>query len=85
MSTTITVRNIDPVDKLWLKHEAHLDGISMEEFVRRLIRENREKSERHSKPSEIFRRYFGPEHGVDLPLDERFSYKPVLSLNKNLK
>ena len=77
MNTTITVRNIDPVDKLWLKAEARHVGISMEEFVRRLIRENREKSERHTKPSEIFRRYFGPEHGIDLPLDERFGYKPV--------
>ena len=38
MRTTITVRGIDPGDKSWLKHEAHLTGVSMEEFVRRLIR-----------------------------------------------
>ena len=28
------------------------------------INERREKSESHTKPSEAFRRYFGPDHGV---------------------
>ena len=69
MNTTITVRNIDPADKSWLKREASLVGLSKEEYVRRIIRESREKSERQSKPSEVFRRYFGPEHGIDLPLN----------------
>ena len=72
MSTTITVRNIDPIDKAWLKREAHSVGISMEECVRQLIREKREKSEQVSQPSEVFRRHFGPENGIDLPLNERF-------------
>ena len=85
MGTTITVRNIDPKDKSWLKQEARIVGISMEEFVRRLIRDNCEKSERISQPSEIFRRYFGPEHGIDLPLNERFRYQPVLLPCENKK
>ena len=85
MSTTITVRNIDPKDKSWLEQEARKVGISMEVFVRRLIRESREKSERISQPSEVFRRYFGPEHGIDLPLNERFGYQPVLLPCENKK
>ena len=39
----------------------------MKEFVRRLIREGRERAERRTNPSEVFKRFFGPEHGVDLP------------------
>ena len=40
MSSTITVRDIDPGDKSWLKREARHVGVSMEGFVRRLIRES---------------------------------------------
>ena len=64
MSSTVTVRDLDPRDKSWLKREARRLGISMEEFIRRLVREKRARSERHAKPSEAFKRYFGPEHGV---------------------
>ena len=38
MSTSITVRDIDPADKSWLRREARQTGVSMEELVRRLIR-----------------------------------------------
>ena len=82
MSTTITVRDIDPEDKSWLKREAHSAGISMSEFVRRLIREKRKQSEQISQPSAVFRKYFGPENGIDLPLNERFGYRPVFSPNE---
>ena len=78
MSTTIVVRGINPGDKSWIKQEAAHRGLSMEEFVRRLIHEKREHSEGRIKPSEIFRRYFGPEHGVELPLSERYGYRPVM-------
>ena len=77
MSSTITVRDIDPGDKSWLKREARHVGVSMEEFVRRLIREKRGKAERGAKPSEVFKRYFGPEHGVELPSPRRHGYRPV--------
>lgn len=77
MGSVITVRDIDPVDKSWLQREARHCGISMEEFVRRLIREKREKSERRGTPSQAFRRYFGPHHGVELPLTRGYGYKPV--------
>ena len=82
MSTTITVREIDPVVKFWLKRAAHSAGISMSEFVRQLIREKREQSEQMSQPSAVFRRHFGPENGIDLPLNERFGYQPVFSSNE---
>ncbi len=49
----------------------------MEELVRRMIREGREKARSRLKPSEAFRRHFGPEHGVELPLGNRYGYRPV--------
>ena len=77
MSSNITVRDIDPGDKSWLKREARQVGVSMGEFVRRLIREKRTKIERRPKPSEAFARHFGTEHGVELPPPARFGYGPV--------
>ena len=77
MSSTVTVRDLDPRDKSWLKREACRLGISMEEFIRRLIREEHARSERHAKPSEAFKRYFGPEHGVELPPPARYGSRPV--------
>lgn len=77
MGSTITVRDIDPVDESWLKREARRVGVSMEEVVRRLIRERRAKTERSTKPSEVFRRHFGPEHGVELPPRPRYGYRPI--------
>lgn len=53
----------------------------MEELVRCLIREMREKSERRETPSQAFRRYFGPEHGVELPLSRCYGYKPIVLPN----
>ena len=77
MSSIITVRNIDSGDKSWLQQEAKDQGVSMEEIVRRLIREKRQKAQTREKPSEIFRRYFGPEHGVELPPRGKYGYRPV--------
>ena len=77
MSTSITVRDIDPADKSWLKREARQVGVSMEEFVRRMIHEKREKTEGRPKPSEAFERYFGERHGVELPTGPRYCSKPL--------
>ncbi len=77
MRSVITVRDIDPGDKSWLQREARQYGVSMEEFVRRLIHERRAKSESRGTPSETFRNYFGLEHGVDLPQPEQHGYRPV--------
>ncbi len=77
MGTSITVRDLDSGDKSWLKREARRVGVSMEEFVRRMIREKREKTERRPKPSEVFAKYFGEEYGVELPPRQQFSARPV--------
>ena len=77
MRSTVTVRGLDPNDKSWLKREARRLGISMEEFVRRLIREERKRTERRAKPSEAFRLYFGPENGVESPPPARYGHRPV--------
>ena len=77
MGTSITVRDIDPGDKSWLRREARQTGVSMEELVRRLIREKRTKTERRPKPSEAFARHFGEDHGVELPPPVRRGYKPL--------
>ena len=76
MSTSLTVRDIDPPDKSWLKREARHVGVFMEEFVRRLIHERRAKTERRPKPSEAFARHFGERHGVELPPRARRGYSP---------
>lgn len=75
--STITVRGIDPVDKSWLECEAQRSGVSLEEFVRRLIRDQRRKAERRLKPSEAFVRYFRPRHGVELAPPARHGYRPL--------
>ena len=77
MGTSITVRDIDPGDKSWLRRESRQIGVSMEELVRRLIREKRAKTERRLKPSDAFARYFGEDHGVELPPPVRCGYKPL--------
>ena len=68
---------MDPRDKYWLRREARQVGVWMEEFVRRLIREKRDKTEGRPKPSEAFARHFGPDHGVELPPPVRRGYRPV--------
>ena len=83
MKSAITVRDIEPGDKAWLKREARHIGVSMEEFVRRLIREKRLGNERRASPSEAFRRYFGSEHGVELPPREHYGYRPVSFVDEN--
>ena len=77
MGTSITVRDIDPADKSWLKREARQVGDSMEEFVRRMIHEKRAKTERRPKPSDAFARHFGEQHGVELPGQPSRGYRPL--------
>lgn len=78
MSTSITVRDIDPGEKSWLRRETHQAGVSKEELVRRLIREKRTKTEHRPKPSEAFARHFGERNGVDLPPPVRCGHRPLL-------
>ena len=78
MSTSLSVRDIDPADKSWLKREARYMGVSMEEFVRRLIHEKRTKTERRPKPSEAFARHFGEQRDVELSAPARCAYRPLI-------
>ena len=77
MSFAVTVRGLDAAEKSWLKAEARVAGVSMEEFVRRMIRRQREVSRSSESVSDIARRYFGPEHGVELPPRGGYGYRPI--------
>ena len=77
MGTSITVRDISPADKSWLRRKTRQTGVSMEELVRRLIHEKRTRTERRLKPSEAFARHFGEKHGVELPPPVRRRCKPL--------
>jgi len=72
----LTVRQIDPDDKQWLQQEAARQRLSMEELVRRLIREKRRESIEGARPSEIVGRHFGARNGVDLGDRKRFGFHP---------
>ena len=43
---TLTIRRLDESDREWLREAARREGISMEEYVRRLVRVAREDSSR---------------------------------------
>lgn len=77
MTYTIKVRGLTRAEKSWLQAEARKAGISMAEFVRRLIRKEREESARRGSVSDICRRYFGPEHGVELSPRGQYGYRPL--------
>lgn len=77
MSSTITVRDIDPTDKAWLQAEAKRVGLSMESYIRKMIEERRARSQVDEKPSDVFRRYFGEENGVDLLERPKVGVRPV--------
>lgn len=72
----LTVRQIDQADKEWLQKEAARQQLSMEALVRRLIHEKRQQSMENAKPSDIVRRYFGPQRGVELGARKRFGFDP---------
>ena len=71
------VRDIDPGDMAWLRHEAGRTGMSVEELVRRLIHVKRARAERRPTPSENFEHLFGERRGVEPPPRVRFGYKPL--------
>lgn len=77
MSTSIVVRDIDPGDKSCLRRKARQIGISMEQLGRRLVHEQRTKTELRPKPYEPFARHFGVDHGFGLPPSVRCGYRPL--------
>ena len=77
MGSAITVRGLNEAERTWLKAEAKDAGISMEEFVRRMIRRQREESTRKESVTDIWLRCFGPENGVELPPRGQYGYRPL--------
>ncbi|MDE2711418.1 MAG: hypothetical protein OXI65_06615 [Acidobacteriota bacterium] len=77
MRFAITIRGLNPSEMSWLKAEARKAGISMAEFVRRIIRRQRERNSYAESAADLFRRHFGPEYGVELPPRQRSGYRPV--------
>ena len=75
MGSTITVRDLPPDDKSWLQREARQLGLSMEALVRRIIRDRREQTQKRTAPSDVARRYFGPDHGIELSLRRNYGYR----------
>lgn len=82
LGTSIIVRGMDPDDKSWLRREAHQQGVSMEELVRRLIHARRVNTESRPKPSEAFARHFGEQYGIDIPPPIRYGYTPRLFVRR---
>lgn len=78
MTTTITVCGLYPQGNSRLRQEARIRGVPMEALVRQFYHERREKAQRHAAPEEAFKRHFGPEHGVELPIGARYGYQPLL-------
>ncbi len=51
--------------------------MSIRGIVRQIVRRMRKKADRRAKPSEVFERFFGKRHGVELPPRQRYGYRPV--------
>ena len=51
-------------------------------WIRLAVNTNRGQA-RRTKPSEVFKRFFGPENGIDLPPPDRYGYRPVESADED--
>ena len=70
----ISIRKLDEGTLTALKFRAAKHGVSMEEEVRQILKTAVAAPERIT---DIARRYFGPEHGIDLELPERETHEPI--------
>ena len=77
MSSTITVRDIDPGINPGSNTKRVISAFRWKSSSVTLFAKSARRVERRTKPSEAFKRYFGPEHGVELPPPERYAYTPV--------
>lgn len=68
---TLTIRKLDPAVKERLRVRAAQHGHSMEEEVRRILGESCGAAPRPDNLTDIARRLFGEEHGVELELPTR--------------
>ncbi len=70
----LSVRRLDDETLSRLRMRAAKHGVSMEEEVRRILREAVSAPDRLG---DLALRMFGPEHGVDLQLPERAPHEPL--------
>lgn len=70
----LSVRRLDDETLSRLRMRAAKHGVSMEEEVRRILKEAVSAPERIG---DLALRMFGPEHGVDLRLPERTPHEPM--------
>lgn len=71
----LSVRRLDPNVYKRLRTRAAKHGISMEEEVRQIISQAVLAPE---KMSDVFRKYFGPDNGIDLDeLNQRKPHGPM--------
>ncbi len=68
---SITIRNLDDDVKARLRMRAAGNGRSMEDEVRRILREAVGRKQGSQDLASIIRGYFGPSRGVDLKLPPR--------------
>lgn len=71
---TLTVRKLGDKIYLRLRVRAAKDGISMEEEARRILTQAVSAPE---NLSEVFRKYFGEKHGVNLKLRRHKPHEPM--------
>jgi plasmid stability protein len=70
----LSVRRLDDETLSRLRMRAARHGVSMEEEVRRILKEAVSAPDRLG---DLALRTFGPEHGVDLQLPERAPHEPL--------
>lgn len=70
----LSVRKLDDETFSRLRIRAARNGVSMEEEVRRILRDAVSAPDRLG---DLALRMFGPEHGVDVPLPERAPHEPL--------
>ena len=68
---SITIRNLDDEVKKALRVQGAINGRSMEEEARLILRDALIRTKDTRDLPSIFRKHFGPSHGVDLELPER--------------
>ncbi len=71
MTSTLTIRKLDPAVKERLRVRAAQHGHSMEEEARRILSESCRAVPRSESLADIALRLFGEEHGIDLELPAR--------------
>ena len=71
---SLSVRRIDKAVYERLRVRAALHGVSMEEEVRQILVQ---AVTAPVKISEVFKKYFGSENGVELAIDERRPHNPM--------